>query len=202
MLWTSGVGWFAATLIALSRMVHAQDPPQPENINTTGTSFLDHDSPLRGFFGQTFLKENIPFIDIPDPNIEEVYYYRWSSLTRHLRYTVPGTGYILTEFLTPIGYAQAFNTIDAAAGHQIDEARWLRGKFYNDDYIGVYLRGPGNSVQYTQWILDAAYRRSMVDGDVAYLTNQLAYMTRLWDKWNAVSFPFWLRMEFSQASRF
>lgn len=129
----------------------AQWPPQPENINISGTTFLDHDTPISQFWGKTFLKENIPFIDIPDRLIQDVYYYRWSSIQRHLRYTVAGTGYILTEFVQPVGYAQALNTIDAAAGHQIDEARWLRGKFYNDDYIQCYTRGPGNTTQYTHW---------------------------------------------------
>jgi hypothetical protein len=164
----------------------AQAPPQPENINVTETSFLDHDTPISGFWGQTFLRENIPFIDIPDSNIQDVYYYRWSSLQRHLRYTIAGTGYILTEFCQPVGYAQALNTIDAAAGHQIDEARWLRSKFYNDDYIQVYTRGPGNSTQYTHWIHDALYRRSQVDGDIQFAKDQLSDMIRMWDNWDSV----------------
>ncbi|TVY19118.1 hypothetical protein LARI1_G002945 [Lachnellula arida] len=158
----------------------AQAPPQPENIETHGTSFLDHETPISQFWGKTFLKENIPFIEIPDKTIQD----RWSSLQRHLRYTVAGTGYILTEFCQPVGYAQALNTINAAAGHQIDEARWLRSKFYVDDYIQAYTRGPGNTTQYTHWILDALYRRSKVDGDKQFAINQLADMARLWHEWD------------------
>lgn len=164
--------------------VQAQSPPQPENINIAGTSFLDHDQPISGYAGQTLLKENIPYIDIPDAQIQDVYYYRWSSIVRHLRYTTAGTGYILTEFMQPVGYAQALNTIDAAAGHQIDEARWLRGKFYNDDYIMVYSRGPGNTTQYTHWIMNAAYRRSQVDGDAQFGYQQLSDFVRMWDEWD------------------
>jgi hypothetical protein len=185
MLWTSGVVWCLINLCVTTRLVVGQAPPRPEN-NDKGTTFLDHDTPIKDYFGKTFLKDNIPFIDIPDSNIQSIYYYRQRTLSSHLRYAIAGTGYILTEFLTPVGYAQAFNTIDAAAGHQIDEASFLRGKFYNDDYIQVYTRGPGNSVQYTQWILDAMYRRSQVDGDTAYTTNQLSDMTRLWDEWDFV----------------
>jgi hypothetical protein len=114
------------SLLNLTTQHMSQAPLQSVSITSHSTSFLDHVTPIDGFFGQTFLRENIPFIDIPDSNIQEVYYYRWSALQRHLRYTVPGTGYIITEFMQPIGYAQALNTIDAAAGHQIDEARWLR----------------------------------------------------------------------------
>ncbi|KAH8691376.1 Six-hairpin glycosidase-like protein [Talaromyces proteolyticus] len=164
----------------------AQQPPQPEDVNVPGTNFLDHNSPISSYFGQEFLKENIPFIDIPDANIQEIYYYRWSTLAGHLRYITPGTGYILTEFLQPVGYAEAYNTIDAAAGHQIDEARWLRGSFYAGDYIQVYTRGPGNTTQYTNWITDAAYRRAQVNGDVEFLTSQLDGFLRMWDEWDFV----------------
>ncbi|EHL03334.1 hypothetical protein M7I_0553 [Glarea lozoyensis 74030] len=159
-------------------------PPLPENILKQTTSFLDQSTPIKDFFGQTFLKQNIPFIDIPDKGIQDVYYYRWSSLQRHLRYTVAGTGYVITEFVQPNGYATTLNTIDAAAGHQIDEARWLRSNFYNDDYIQAYTRGPGNSTQYTHWILDALKRRSDANGDKTYASGQLEDMVRLWSQWD------------------
>lgn len=162
----------------------SQSPLPSGGIISSGTSFLDHITPISGFFGQTFLAENIPFIDLPDSNIQDIYYYRWSSFQRHLRYTVPGTGYIITEFMQPVGYAQALNTIDAAAGHQIDEARWLRSQFYDDDYILAYTRGPANSTQYTYWILDAMFRRSQVNGDTTYTTEQLSDMTKLWGYWD------------------
>jgi hypothetical protein len=42
--------------------IAAQGPPQPENINVAGTNFLDHKTPISGFWGQTFLEENIPYI--------------------------------------------------------------------------------------------------------------------------------------------
>jgi hypothetical protein len=178
--------FFLHSISLLATTLVAQSPPRPENINIAGTSFLDHDAPISGFDGRTFLKENIPYIDIPNSNIQEVYYYRWSSLQRHLRYTIEGTGYILTEFVQPVGYAKALNTIDAAAGHQIDEARWLRSAFFDDDYILAYTRGPGNTTQYTHWILDAMFRRSQVVGNAKYVTDQLSDMTRLWDYWDPV----------------
>jgi hypothetical protein len=162
----------------------SQVPLYAGPVTSHNTAFLDHVTPIRNFFGKTFLTENIPFIDIPDSNIQDVYYYRWSSLQRHLRYTVPGTGYIITEFMQPVGYAQALNTIDAAAGHQIDEARWLRSQVYDDDYILAYTRGPANSTQYTHWILDAMFRRSQVNGDMKYTAEQLTDMMKLWSYWD------------------
>jgi hypothetical protein len=50
----------------------------------------------------------------------------------------------------------------------------------------VYTRGPGNGTQYTQWAIDASYRRSQVNGDTTYTTNQLADFIRWWDKWDFV----------------
>jgi len=74
--------------------------------------------------------DNIPFIDIPHKEIEEIYYYRFSTLKRHLRYTIPGSGYTVTEFVHRVGYSQKFDTIVAAAGHHIYESRWLRNRRY------------------------------------------------------------------------
>ena len=105
--------------------VLSQAPPQPENKNIRGTSFLDHETPIKDFNGKTFLHENIPYIDIPDKNIQDVYYYRWWSLARHLRYSVPGAGYVVTEFVQPVPSAKTFSTIDAAAGPQSDELHSL-----------------------------------------------------------------------------
>ncbi|KAI1383717.1 Six-hairpin glycosidase-like protein [Hypoxylon trugodes] len=162
----------------------ALSPSEPEVVR--GTSFLDHDEPISAFAGKTFLKRNIPFIDIPDSLIQDVYYYRWTSIQRNLRYIKAGTGYMCTEFVQPVGYAKAFGSIDAAAGHQIDESRWLRDAFYGDDYIQLYTRGPADALQYTQWILDAMSRRAMVTGDSRFLATQLDDMVRLWNEWDQV----------------
>ncbi|KAL7629794.1 hypothetical protein AAE478_001317 [Parahypoxylon ruwenzoriense] len=161
-------------------------PPQSGYQNIKGTSFLDHDNPISAFAGKSFLKHNIPFIDIPDSLLQDVYYYRWTSIQRNLRYIKAGTGYMCTEFVQPVGYAKAFGTIDAAAGHQIDESRWLRDTFYGDDYIQLYTRGPADTLQYTQWILDAMSRRAMVTGDSRFLSTQLNDMVRVWHEWDRV----------------
>jgi hypothetical protein len=94
------------------------------------TNFVNEDSKLVDYAEKQWFKDNIPFLEVPDDKIEAVYYYRWSSLKRHLRYTVPGAGYIVTEFVHKVGYSQKYDTINAAAGHHIDEARWLRDTNY------------------------------------------------------------------------
>ncbi|KAF2966545.1 hypothetical protein GQX73_g7020 [Xylaria multiplex] len=174
------------TFMVFTHTVLAHRQPQIpwEKYGVRGTSFLDHEDAISGFMGRGFLRENIPYIDIPDELIQDVYYYRWTSLQRNLRYVTAGTGYMCTEFVHPVGYAQAFGTIDAAAGHQIDEARWLRNTAYADDYIQLYTRGPADPLQYTQWILDATSRRAMVTGDSEFLASQLHDMVRVWGLWD------------------
>jgi hypothetical protein len=94
------------------------------------TNFVDEGSKVDSYAESQWFKDNIPFVEVPDKAIEDVYYYRFSSLKRHLRYTLPGAGYIVTEFVHKVGYSQKFDTINAAAGHHIDEARWLRNTRY------------------------------------------------------------------------
>ena len=94
------------------------------------TNFLDQNLKVGHFAEPEWFKKNIPFIEIPDQEIEEVYYYRWSTLKRHLRYLTLGLGYTITEFVHRVGYSQKFGTINGAAGHHIYEARWLRDRRY------------------------------------------------------------------------
>jgi hypothetical protein len=100
------------------------------NTNAELTTFVDKDSKLVGFAEKQWFKNNIPFIEVPDKNIEDVYYYRWASHKRHLRYLHPGVGYSVTEFVNDVGWQNKFGTINDAAGHHIYESRWLRNQQY------------------------------------------------------------------------
>lgn len=128
---------------------------------------------------------NIPFLDIPDQSIEEVYYYRFSTLYRARQYTTPATGYVFTEFVEPPGYASAFGAINAAAGHHLYEARWLKTARYAEDYLRFWLEGPGKSGahQYSFWVADATYARYLVNGDAKGATALLSDLTAQYDGW-------------------
>lgn len=66
----------------------------------------------------------------------------------------------------------------------IDEARWLRGKFYDDDFVNFWMRGTGHdTVAYTDWIIDAVLGKSQVDGNVPFLISQLHGMMETWNRW-------------------
>ena len=44
-----------------------------------------------------WMKENIPLFDCPQKNFEEMFYYRWWTLRKHIKETPVGYG--MTEFL-------------------------------------------------------------------------------------------------------
>lgn len=200
----------------------AADPYPPVG---AGTHFLNDASYLTGFSDEPWYEANIPFVDLPDPAIQSVYYYRWRTWKEHLRYTDPADGWISTEFLDCCGYAAPYQAIDAAAGHQITEGRWVRDQSYVDDYVRFWLTGPGAGAkpatdgvnadttdwahEYSFWLASAAYGQAEVSGDFSQLRTllpQLVNQYRGWDKQlNAQiglywSVPVWDAMEFSASS--
>jgi len=86
-----------------------------------------------------FLKENIPFFNCPDPEIEEVYYYRWWTFRKHIKQT--DEGYVISEFMPRVPWAGKHNTISCPAGHHIREGRWLHDPVIIRDYIRFWLQG-------------------------------------------------------------
>ena len=159
-----------------------------------GTSFLDHPSYLTGVNDPAWYEANIPFVDLPDKTIQDVYYYRWRVWKEHLRYTNPTDGWISTEFLDCCGYAAPYQAINAAAGHQISEGRWVRDQNYLDDYTKFWLTGPGAGAkpatdgvnadttdwahEYSFWLASAAYGRAQVSGDFSQLDALLPELER------------------------
>src|SRR5690242_15257861 len=56
-----------------------------------------------------WMKENIPWFDCSDKEIQEIYYFRWWTFRKHLSQSP--AGYIITEFLPPVPWAGKFNSI-------------------------------------------------------------------------------------------
>jgi hypothetical protein len=135
-----------------------------------------------------WLVSNIPLLDCPDSEIEEIYYFRWWSFRKHIVQTT--NGFVLTEFLIPMRHAGAFNTISCAVGHHLAEGRWLRGQRYLDDYVKFWLRGHDGKPQphfhkYSSWFAAAAYDRYLVNGDrelLVGLLDDLVSDYRAWER--------------------
>ena len=123
-----------------------------------------------------WLRQNIPLFECPDVEVEEMYYFRWWTFRKHLVRTPQG--FVITEFLPPVGHAGAFNTISCAVGHHLAEGRWLRDDRYLNDYTRFWLRGNHSKPQphfhkYSSWFAAAAWDRYLVNGDKRFITRLL-----------------------------
>ena len=135
-----------------------------------------------------WMQKNIPLFECPDPEVEEIYYFRWWSYRKHLVKTPDG--FVLTEFLTPVKHAGAFNTISCAAGFHLAEGRWLRDEAPLNDYTRFWLRGNNGKLQphfhkFSSWFPAAAYDRYLVTGDKKFLVELLDDLVadyRTWEK--------------------
>jgi len=175
----------ASDVAALYQGSSLQNLNKDAIINHYSTLFANTPYP-ESFADPQWFKENIPFLDCPDSSIQDVYYYRWSSYKRHLRYTVPGVGYILTEFLANIDYAGLYSSINAAAAFHIYEGRWLHDQRYLNDYQNFWLSGKDGRIQprqYSFWIADAYYARYLVNADQNFLAGFLAPLDANYQAW-------------------
>ena len=130
--------------------------------------------------------QNVPFVDIPLPDVVTAYYYRWRSFRRHIVATPEG--YVVTEFLPDVPWAGKYNTIPAAAGHHIMEGRWIHNATYIDDYVTFWFTGGGAPRTYTSWITWAAYQRSLLNGDDALLQGILVQLVNNLNAWVSSNF--------------
>ncbi|MEV6634845.1 discoidin domain-containing protein [Actinoplanes sp. NPDC051470] len=191
-----------------------------------GTAFLDHRALLGDVPEPAWYEANIPFVDIPDRDVRDTYYYRWRTFKEALKFTGPKDGWIVTEFLGPVGYSAPFGGINAAAGHHVYEGRWLRDRRYLDDYLDYWLSGSGSEAkpateglnknttdwahQYSFWAVDAAVARAEVTGDFRFLQDRLPQLRKQYEGWKKSNFdaarglywqtPVWDAMEFTAGS--
>jgi hypothetical protein len=129
----------------------------------------------------TFLSDNIPLFECPDEAFQQCYYFRWWTYRKHIKHTVDG--YVITEFLPPVGWAGKHNTISCAAGHHYYEGRWIHERCYLDDYARFWLRKGGNPRQYSFWIADALLAYSKVSGDKSMAVELLPDLVANYEAW-------------------
>jgi hypothetical protein len=119
-----------------------------------------------------WMKKNIPLFECPQQNFEEIFYYRWWTLRKHIKKTEKG--FVFTEFLVQRSYADKYNLISSGLGHHIYESRWLHDKKYMDDNLHVWYRGnngkPLNKLRfYSGWNEYAIFNRYLVNGDKKFV---------------------------------
>lgn len=133
-----------------------------------------------------WMKENIPLFECPDKDMEQMYYYRWWTLRKHIKDTPVGYG--MTEFLVDRSYADKYNLIACAIGHHIYESRWLRDPKYLDGIINTWYHGndgkPMNKMmKFSSWNPDAVYGRYLVDGDLDALAKMYPDLKAEYARW-------------------
>lgn len=124
-----------------------------------------------------FLCEQIPFLDCPDAELEKTYYFRWWTLRKHIRLTPEG--YIFTEFLPPVKWAGAYNSIVCPACFHSRESRWMKDSdVYTAQCLQFWLDGKGDSLKYSSWLCHAVWEYCSLNGDFSFAARNLSKMVR------------------------
>jgi len=134
-----------------------------------------------------WMSANVPLFDCQDKSFEQMWYYRWWTLRKHIEKT--SVGYAMTEFLVRRSYADKYNLIASGVGHHIHESRWLRNPVYLDQIMNTWFHGNnGNMMKkinfYSSWIASSMWDRYLVDGRKDYITGMLPDLLKenaLWD---------------------
>lgn len=130
----------------------------------------------------SFLSDNIPLLDCPDEQLQQVYYFRWWTYRKHIGKSPDG--FVISEFLPPVPWAGKFNTISCAAGHHFREGRWLIDQRYLDDYARFWFSKDGNPRSYSFWAADSLWQQFLVTGDdqlIRQLLPDLVANYRAWE---------------------
>ncbi len=125
-----------------------------------------------------WLKGQIPLFECPDSTIENTYYFRWWTLRKHIKKT--RESFVMTEFLPDVPWSGPANTIVCPVGHQYNEFRWFHETSYLDDYSNFWFE-KGQVDRYSNWIIDALYKRYLVTKDKESLTALLPKMVDFYE---------------------
>ena len=133
-----------------------------------------------------WMSRNIPLFDCPQSNFEEMFYYRWWTLRKHIRRTP--VGYAMTEFLVDRSYADKYNLIACAVGHHIMETRWLRDTTYLHQILRTwYFGNDGQPMdrmkRYSSWNPAAVYEAYKVTGNKAFTLGLLPSLEAEYARW-------------------
>ncbi|OAA34788.1 Concanavalin A-like lectin/glucanase, subgroup [Metarhizium rileyi] len=167
----------------------------------SGTSFLNHEELLAGVEDGNWFERNIPLLDIPNQQMQDVYYYRWQTYKEHLVYTGAQYGYMSSEFLQPVSYGAPYGGIVAAAGHHINEGRWVRDIKYGQDVVNYWLAGPGQlpkpmtdnvnkdtsdwAHEYSFWAASSVWGQYLVTGDRDFVVGHLDNLVKQYRGWDS-----------------
>jgi len=133
-----------------------------------------------------WMASHIPLIDIPDKEIEAIYYFRWWTFRKHIKKTEKE--FIISEFLPPVSWAGKYNSISSACGHHIKEGRWLRNEEAINAYIRYWYQGSDNLNSYSHWLEYAIYELCKQRKDFSIALENLDSMIRFYQERECINF--------------
>lgn len=128
-----------------------------------------------------WMAANVPLLDCPDPDFEEIYHFRWWTFRKHIRQT--DDGFVITEFLPRVSWSGKHNTISCPAGHHFREGRWIRDPAYLDDYAVFWFRKGGAPRRYSFWAADSILQRALVLGRFEQAVELLPDLMANYEAW-------------------
>lgn len=131
---------------------------------------------------EEWLMAHIPRVLLPEPMLEQTYYFRWWTFRKHIKHTPDGM--VITEFHPDVPWAGKHNTIVASGCHHIDEGRWLRDTSLLDEYITFYYRGGAALRAYSNWLEHAVLSLCQVRGSTRLGEELLFDMAENHAGWN------------------
>jgi hypothetical protein len=135
-----------------------------------------------------WMKANIPLFECPEPSFEQMYYYRWWTLRKHIELT--DEGYAMTEFLVKRNYADKYNLIASALGHHIHESRWLRNPVYMDQDINIWFHGNNGAPlsklgKFSSWVAQSLWDCYLVDGRKQWIMGMKDDLIKEYSSWDS-----------------
>src|ERR1700678_3875936 len=165
---------FLGTAASASQAKSIQEPEIPRQ--RLATEYFGADAPW-------FLR-NIPFLEIDDPEIQQIYYYRWKLFRAHIREIGP-QGTTVLEFLENVPWArQPYTDLNDSASFHIMEGRWLRDPAIVDSLIDHLYTGGANDRHFSESIAAATESSSRVTGDPAPALRHLDTMQHIYNLWD------------------
>ncbi len=128
--------------------------------------------------------QNIPFLEIDDAEIQQLYYYRWKLFRSNIREIGP-QGTTILDFLEEVPWAREPSTdLNDSSSFHIMEGRWLRNPAIVDSLIDHLYAGGGNDRHFSEAIAAATESSTRVTGDSAPALRHLDAMQRIYNQWD------------------
>ena len=156
---------FCFVLTGLIRLAFAAPPYAVLNPSTFRPLLQDD-------FDWVVSSPGAPLFEASDSNMTFAWYHRWRLFKNHthaVNETSP-SGYhyawVVTEFAPNVPWAGLDNTIPCAAGHHVQDGRWLRDPSVMDSYSTWWVSGlPGVRLNYYFWHAQSLLARlALLDG--------------------------------------